>query len=86
MQNEILIQKITDRWEITCGTRNSQALLIWDFNEYPDRAQFTQLRKADFILEQIRKIGTVLSPLLSTIRHQFKTLQYPDIKRMNENL
>ena len=42
-QNEILRQKITDRWLITCGTRNSPALLIWDFNEYPDRAQFTQI-------------------------------------------
>ena len=35
--------KITDRWEIACGTRNLSELLIWDFNEYPDRAQFTQI-------------------------------------------
>ena len=45
-----------------------------------------KLRKADFILEQIWEMGAVLSPLLSTIRHQFKTPQYPDIKSMNENL
>ena len=45
-----------------------------------------KLRKADFILEQIWKMGAVLSPLLSTIRHQFKTQQYPDIKCINDNL
>ena len=38
-----------------------------------------KLRKADYILEQIWKMGAVLSPLLSTIRHQFKTPQYPDM-------
>ena len=45
-----------------------------------------KLRKADFIWEQIWKMGAVLSPLLSTIRHQFKTLQYPNIRSMNDNL
>ena len=45
-----------------------------------------KLRNADFILEQIWKMGAVLSPLLSTIRHQFKTPQYPDSKSMNDNL
>ena len=39
-----------------------------------------------FILEQIWKMGAVLSPLLSTIRHQFKTLQYPYIKSTKDNL
>ena len=41
---------------------------------------------ADFILEQICKMGAVLSPLLSTNRHKFKNLQYPDIKSTNDNL
>ena len=31
-------------------------------------------------------MGAVLSPLSSTSRHQFKTLQCPDIKSTNDNL
>ena len=41
---------------------------------------------ADFILEQICKLGAVLSPLLSTNRHKFKNPKYPDIKSTNDNL
>ena len=45
-----------------------------------------KLLHTNFILEQIWKMGAVFSPLLSTNRHQFKTLQYPDIKSTNDNL
>ena len=45
-----------------------------------------KLLYTNFILEQILKMGTVLSPFLLTKRHQFKTLQYPDIKSTNDNL
>ena len=45
-----------------------------------------KLLHTNFILEQIWKMGAVLSPLLSTNRHQFKTLQYSDIKSKNDDL
>ena len=45
-----------------------------------------KLINANFILEQIWKMGAVLSPLLLTNRHQFKTPQCPDIKSKNDNL
>ena len=45
-----------------------------------------KLLHTNFILEQIWKMDRVLSPLLSTNRNQFKTLQYPDIKSTNDNL
>ena len=45
-----------------------------------------KLSKANFILDKIWKMGAVLSPLLSTNRHQFKTPKYPDIKSTDDNL